>query len=123
MKKYYRSILNTNFEFIDFIDYGYVQNYIFYFATIFQATLYGGMLGNFAEGSAPAHKVFCLYLGCRILPFAYFQVLVLQYSYVPVLVHTVYSTFKEKLNKVQVKSYRYSPYVPGRTRTAIQYDV
>ena len=55
--KYYRSILNSNLGFIDFIDYGYVQNYIFYFATIFHAILYGGMLGNFAEGSAPAHTV------------------------------------------------------------------
>ena len=59
--KYYRSILNSNLGFIDFIDYGYVQNYIFYFATIFHATLYGGMLGNFAEGSAPAHTVFKCY--------------------------------------------------------------
>ena len=59
--KFYISILNGNLEFIDFIDYGYVQNYIFYFATIFHATLYGGMLGHFAEGSAPAHTVlsFC----------------------------------------------------------------
>ena len=55
--KFYISILNGNLEFIDFIDYGYVQNYIFYFATIFHAILYGGMLGNFAEGSAPAHTV------------------------------------------------------------------
>ena len=55
--KFYISILNGNLEFIDFIDYGYVQNYIFYFATIFHATLYGGMLGNFAEGSASGHTV------------------------------------------------------------------
>ena len=55
--KFYICILNGNLEFIDFIDYGYVQNYIFYFVTIFHATLYGGMLGNFAEGSAPAHTV------------------------------------------------------------------
>ena len=37
------------------MSFGYVQNYIFYFAKVFHDTLYGGMLGNFAEGSAPAH--------------------------------------------------------------------
>ena len=61
MKIYYWSILNTNFEFIDFIDSVYVQSYIFegiFFAKQFQVTLYGGMLGNFAEGSAPAHTVY-----------------------------------------------------------------
>ena len=55
------------FEFIDFIDsvYRYVQSYIFegiFFAKQFQVTLYGGMLGNFAEGSAPAHTVLLDYI-------------------------------------------------------------
>ena len=63
MKLYYWSILNTNFEFIDFIDSVYVQSYIFEgvcFSKQFQLSLYGGMLGNFSEGSAPAHKVYNL---------------------------------------------------------------